>query len=147
MVYQLFYTLRNSCILNYESWVMRTALIGSVVGIVFACVLLGMSEIAQPTLAIVPKVSTKSGAGAWFLFWNHRQAVCISTTDLKPLCFFWLQPLWGKAWDIYQEQWTHMYSIIYIARHYRGRAETKSVLLVVQFPGQVSSSTSSSVRC
>ena len=63
-MYQLFYMLRNSSILNYESWVMRTALIGSVVGIVFACVLLGMSEIAQPTLAIAPKVSTKSGAGA-----------------------------------------------------------------------------------
>lgn len=58
MVYQLHY------MLTYDSWAMRTALIGSVVGIVFACVLLGMSEIAQPTLAIDPKVLTKSGAGA-----------------------------------------------------------------------------------
>lgn len=43
---------------------MRTALIGSIVGIGFSCVLLGMSETAQPTLAIAPKVSTKSCAGA-----------------------------------------------------------------------------------
>jgi hypothetical protein len=50
--------------LNYDSGVMRTALIGSIVGIGFSCVLLGMSETAQPTLAIAPKVSTKSGAGA-----------------------------------------------------------------------------------
>jgi hypothetical protein len=64
MVYQMYYMSRNSYILNYESWVMRTVLIGSVVGIVFACALRGMSEIAQPALAISPKVSTKSGAGA-----------------------------------------------------------------------------------
>jgi hypothetical protein len=72
--------------LNYDSWVIRTALIGSVVGIVFACVLLGMSEIAQPTLAIDPKVSTKSGAGACTSCSGTIGSLCISTAE-KPGTF------------------------------------------------------------
>jgi hypothetical protein len=43
---------------------MRTVLIGSITGIIFVSMLLGMSGIAQSAFAFSPKVSTKSGAGA-----------------------------------------------------------------------------------